>query len=182
MNISTNIVTVQPINPALEQRIKSTTGEYIRLAGRIYSLELPLIPVVFDLKGRAAGMYRVQNKNRTIRYNPFIFAKYFDDNIASTVPHEVAHYVVDVLYGATRVKPHGVEWKKVMLALGAEPIASGNYDLTGIPVRRQRRHSYQCACMIHRISTVRHNRIQRGKAEYFCRNCMTQLISAEGTQ
>ena len=38
-----------------------------------------------------------------------------------------------------RVKPHGVEWKSVMVDLGAEPKATGSYDLTGIPVRQYAR-------------------------------------------
>ena len=179
MNELLDKTTVQPITPGHERHIRNLTDEYICRAGMIYNRDLPLIPVLFDLKGRAAGMYRVQNRNRTIRYNPYIFAKYPDDNIASTVPHEVAHYVVDILYGATNVRPHGNEWRQVMLSLGAEPRVTGNYDLSGIPVRRQRRHTYQCACKIHQISTVRHNKIRLGKAHYFCRSCMAPILSAD---
>jgi SprT protein len=179
MNDSADKTTVQPITPGHQRHIRDLTGEYIRRAGKIYNHELPLIPVSFDLKGRAAGMYRVQNRHRSIRFNPYIFAKYPDDNIASTVPHEVAHYVVDMLYGVTSVRPHGVEWQKVMLSLGAEPRVTGNYDLSGIPVRRQRRHTYQCACQMHQISTVRHNKIRLGKAHYFCRSCRTPIMLAD---
>jgi SprT protein len=178
MNNSADTTTIQPVTPGLEQHIRGLTGEYICRAGKIYNREFPAIPVVFDLKGRAAGMYRVQNRERIIRYNPYIFAKYPDDNIATTIPHEVAHYVVDMLYGVMHVRPHGTEWQKVMLALGAEPKVTGNYDLSGIPVRRQRRHAYQCACTIHQISAVRHNKIRLGKARYFCRYCMAPIISA----
>jgi SprT protein len=178
MNDSADKNTVQPITPGYEQHIRDLTGRYIRRAGNIYHREFPAIPVIFDLKGRAAGMYRVQNSERIIRYNPYIFAKFPDDNITSTVPHEVAHYVVDMLYGATNVRPHGAEWQKVMLSLDAQPIVTGDYDLSGIPVRRQRRHPYQCACSVHQISAVRHNKIRRGKARYFCRYCKTPIISA----
>ena len=170
--------TIQPINDRLEHQVRVKTGEYIRHASRLFGQDLAEIPVLFDLKGRAAGMYRVLNNTRVIRYNPYIFAKYFTDNITTTVPHEVAHYVVDMLYGAGRVKPHGIEWQKVMLSLGAEPSATGNYDLTGIPVRRQQRHAYACACTLHQISTARHNRIVRGKARYYCRKCNTAIRSA----
>lgn len=174
-----NNALIEPINFQCQQQVRIATGDVIRRARRIYSHDLPMIPVQFDLKGRAAGMYRVHGKNRVIRYNPYLFAKYFDDNINTTVPHEVAHYVVDVLYGAHRVRPHGTEWQQVMLALGVEPSVTGNYDLSGVPVRRQHRHSYQCACSVHQISTARHNKIQHGKARYYCRNCKSQLTSAE---
>jgi SprT protein len=170
---------IEPIGCRREQQVLSATGEFIQRAGQIYSHELPMIPILFDLKGRAAGMYRVHNKDRVIRYNPYLFAKYFDDNITTTVPHEVAHYVVDSIYGAFRVRPHGTEWQQVMLALGVEPTVTGNYDLSGIPIRRQQRHSYQCACTQHNISTVRHNKILRGKAHYYCRSCKSKLTSVE---
>jgi len=171
--------TIEPINNRRQQQVRLKTNEYIHQAGRLYNHNLSMIPVLFDLKGRAAGMYRVQNRSRVIRYNPYIFAKYFDDNVATTIPHEVAHYIVDILYGASRVRPHGAEWQEVMLSLGAEPRATGNYDLSGIPIRRQQRHAYQCACTMHHISTARHNKILRGKAHYYCRSCRSPLRSTD---
>ena len=170
-----NTSMIEPIDAMRQQQVRALTDEYIARASRIYERNLPRVPVMFDLKGRAAGMYRIHNRNRVIRYNPYIFAKYFSDNLATTVPHEVAHYVVDVLYHAARVKPHGVEWQHVMRSLGAEPRVTGNYDLSGIPVRKQKRHGYQCDCMTHQISSARHNRIQSGKARYYCRRCQSSL-------
>ena len=170
---------IEPISLRHEQQVRSVTSEYIGLAGRLYNQEFSLIPILFDLKGRAAGMYRVDNRDRVIRYNPYIFAKYFEDNLITTVPHEVAHYVVDILYNASRVRPHGNEWQQVMLSLGAEPRATANYDLSGIPVRKQKRHTYQCACTMHLISAARHNKVLRGKAHYYCRNCKSALMPAE---
>jgi SprT protein len=170
---------IEPISVLCEQQVRTATADFIRRASRIYSQDLPMIPILFDLKGRAAGMYRVHGSKRVIRYNPYLFAKYFDDSITTTVPHEVAHYVVDILYGTHRVRPHGSEWQQVMLAFGAEPSVTGNYDLDGVPVRRQQRHSYQCACTRHNISTARHNKIRRGTARYYCRNCKSQIMPAE---
>jgi len=166
---------IEPIDVRLEQQVRLQTREYIRRASRLFDCPLEMIPVRFDLRGRAAGMYKVINSERMIRYNPYLFAKYFEDNVATTVPHEVAHYVVDMLYGASSVKPHGLEWQRVMRSFGTEPRATASYDLSGIPVRRQKRHAYQCACTLHSISTARHNRILGGKARYYCRNCNTAL-------
>jgi SprT protein len=172
-------ITIEPINHRQEQQVRLKTGAYIRQASRLYKLDFPIIPVFFDLKGRAAGMYKVENTKRIIRYNPYLFAKYFEDNVATTVPHEAAHYVVDMLYGAGRVKPHGIEWQQVMLSLGAAPVVTGNYDMSGIPVRKQQRYTYQCACTLHQISAARHNKILRGQARYYCRNCSAALTSAD---
>ena len=166
---------IEPINCQHRQQVRSLTADYIDKAGRIYDRQFPVIPVRFDLKGRAAGMYRVHNQDRVIRFNPYIFAKYYEDNLATTVPHEVAHYVVDVIYNARRVKPHGIEWQQVMQSFGVEPKATGDYDLSGIPLRRHRRHTYRCTCTTHQITTVRHNKIQQGKARYYCRKCKSAL-------
>ena len=168
---------IEPISSFQESVVRSATENYIAIASGIYAQELQSIPVMFNLKGRAAGMYRVNNNKRVIRYNPYIFSKYFDDNLKTTVPHEVAPSVVDMLYGVNRVKPHGPEWREVMLLFKAEPKATGNYDLTGIPVRRQKRHDYRCDCKTHQISTVRHNKITTGAAIYLCRSCKTPISS-----
>jgi len=62
-------------------------------------------------------MYRANKNHRVIRYNPYIFAKSFEDNLGLTVPREVAHYVTDMMFGHSR--PHGKEWHEVMRAFGA---------------------------------------------------------------
>ncbi|MGD2055902.1 MAG: SprT-like domain-containing protein, partial [Gammaproteobacteria bacterium] len=132
----------------------------------------------FDLQGRAAGMYRVREGRRWIRYNPWIFARHLEDSLGQTIPHEVAHYVTDILYGLANIRPHGVEWRAVMHALGAEPRATGRYDLEGIPVRGQRRFDYRCDCTTHRLSICRHNRVQRSERTYVCRYCKAPLVFA----
>jgi SprT protein len=169
----------EPLSPEQRQRVVAATRATIARAALLFGCEFAEIPVMFELRGRAAGMYQVRGGQRVIRYNPFIFARYFSDNLANTVPHEVAHYVTDVLHGLCRVRPHGPEWRAVMRTFGAEPVATCRYDLDGLPVRRQRRFVYQCACTTHSISTVRHKRIQGGRARYSCRRCQT-LLSYSG--
>jgi SprT protein len=142
----------------------------------MFQFSLETVAVTFDLAGSAAGMYRVCRGERVIRYNPYIFAKYFENNLAVTVPHEVAHYVTDRLYGLRNIRPHGVEWKTIMRSLGAEPRVTARYDLTGVPVRRQRRFSYRCECSTHQLSSCRHNRIQRGQSSYLCRRCGSAIV------
>jgi SprT protein len=136
------------------------------------------IPVFFDLRGRAAGMYRVARREAIIRYNPYIFARYFEHGLQATVPHEVAHYITDRLYGLAHVRPHGKEWRGVMQALGAEPRATARFDLHGIPLRRQRRFAYRCDCSTHQLSTCRHKRIATGAMRYHCRSCGGELVLA----
>jgi SprT protein len=166
---------IEPIDAGQQQRVRDVTAAFLRRAAEICRRDFPPIPVTFDLFGRAAGMYRVRHGRRSIRYNPYLFAKFFDDSLATTVPHEVAHYVTDLLYDLRRVRPHGAEWQAVMRSLGAEPRATGDYDLTGVPVRRQRRYTYGCGCTTHRLSARRHNKVHRGEALYRCRRCGVEL-------
>ena len=171
-------MTVEPITRLQQDQVVSATRRCIRHAEKRLVQAFDLPPVTFDLRGRAAGMYRVRNTRRQIRYNPYIFGKYFTDNLANTVPHEVAHYLTDVLYGLCAVRPHGREWQTLMHVLGAEPTVTCHYDLTGVPLRRQRRFSYRCACSSHTVSAVRHNRVQRGQGRYICRQCRAPLVFA----
>jgi SprT protein len=168
--------TFGPIDAGRETVVRQATEHCLRRAGAICGCDFAPIPVTFDLSGRAAGMYRVRHGRRDIRYNPYLFAKYFEDNVAVTVPHEVAHYVTDMLYGLQRVRPHGVEWQAVMRSLGVEPRATGDYDLSGVPVRRQRRFDYACGCATHRLSAQRHNKARRGEVFYRCRRCGGPLV------
>jgi SprT protein len=64
-----------------------------------------------------------------------------------------------------------------MHLFGVEPRRTCSYDLEGIPQRRQQRHTYRCGCREHQVSTVRHRRIQQGRAQYLCRSCKQPLVS-----
>lgn len=166
----------EPIDTPRQAQVRHATQECVARAARLFEREFVAPPVQFDLTGRAAGQYRVLRGEAAIRYNPYIFARYFEDNLGETVPHEVAHFVVDQLWGLRRVRAHGAEWRSVMKALGVEPRATARYDLTGLPVRRQRRFAYRCACRSHELTTCRHNRVQRGEARYHCHQCGQSLV------
>lgn len=166
----------EPLDEQRRERVRSETDRYIRLAGQWLGRELPSLPVHFDLAGKCAGMFKMRGDHCWIRYNPWIFGRYFDYNLAGTVPHEVAHYVVEATRGRRRVKPHGPEWRAVMARFGADPEVSFRLDLSGLPQRCQRTHPYRCNCRDHRLSTTRHNRVQRGTGAYLCRYCDGRLV------
>ncbi len=167
---------IEPITDAQRGVVIKATADCLIQAEAVYQRAFPVIPIRFDLRGRAAGMYRLHRGSRLIRYNPYIFAKYFADGLAQTVPHEVAHYVTDLLYGLRKVRPHGAEWRRVAVALGASPRATGYYDLSGIPLRQSVSYDYHCACTQHRLGVRRHARVQSGEGGYLCRRCRTALV------
>lgn len=172
---------IKPIGIAQQKRVVDATADHIEKAQELFNSDFSQVTVRFDLKGRAAGMYRVQKGERVIRYNPWLFSKYFDDNLAVTVPHEVAHYITDMVYGLCNIRPHGPEWKALMAEFGADASRTCNYDLDGIPRRVVRRFPYRCDCMHHELTAYRHNQIRQGKKLYFCRQCSSPLVSISRT-
>lgn len=168
---------IEPIDAAQRLEVCAATLHHLKRAEALFGLKHCPVPVSFDLIGRAAGMYRVRRSERLIRYNPYIFARYFEHGLQTTVPHEVAHYVTDRLHGLANIRPHGPQWRAVMQALGVEPRASARFDLNGLPQRRQRRFAYRCACTTHQLSACRHNKITGGRARYHCRACGEPLVA-----
>lgn len=179
----TSLSCVTPIGAVEQQQVIEQTTHFIQLGEELLDRRFDGIPVHFDLKGRTAGMYKVTGRGRRtqrqIRYNPWIFAKYYEDNLTVTVPHEVAHYLVDCVHGLRNVRSHGAEWKAVMDAFGVNSRATSTFDLEGIPTRRQQQIDYRCGCKEHQLGIRRHNKVSRGEANYLCRYCGEALRLAE---
>jgi SprT protein len=169
---------IQAIGENRQELVREATRHFIREAQGIFSRRFEPVAVLFDLSGTSAGMFKVQGRHCCIRYNPWIFAGHFEEHLADTVPHEVAHFIVHEVFGRRGVKPHGEEWRTLMVAFGANPRATFQLDLEGIPCRRQRTHAYRCDCQQHEVSTTRHNRILRGAGRYHCRHCEAELVYA----
>lgn len=179
--VNRNVIkpTIQPIGDAKQRQVTRATQACIARANELLDTNFDNIPVRFDLTGRTAGMYHVAGGRRSIRYNPYLFAKYFDENYTTTIPHEVAHYLAESIYGREKIRPHGKQWRSVMQMLGADANVHCHFNLDGIPVRRYRRIRYICPCQTHELTRVRHNRIQNKGARYYCRLCRTELMMAD---
>ena len=170
---------ISPIDDLKKQQVITETQRYIDKASQLFEQNFPKIEVLFDLKGRSAGMYRIRRRGsqqqRHIRYNPWLFAKYFNDSFCNTIPHEVSHYIADLLYGMNNIRPHGKEWKMIMGHFEVLPTVRANYDLSGTPQRNTRHYPYQCQCRDVQLTAHRHNKIIRGQQRYFCRDCHQEL-------
>ncbi len=161
------------------RRIIDATRRHIGIAEQALAKRFPPLEIRFDVSGQAWGYYVRRGEHRCIRYNPYLFARHFDTGLAQTVPHEVAHFIVDCQHQRRRVKPHGPEWRAVMALFGVDnPSATHRDDLSGVPVRRQRRFDYRCRCGVVPLSATRHYRHLRGQASYYCRRCGEQLRPA----
>jgi len=173
------MLNIIPLESEQQAQIIAATEAYISQASTLLDHSFKAIPVMFDLKGRAAGMYKVNKSQRMIRYNPYIFARYFSENLKTTVPHEVAHYIVDSVYGLRKTRPHGKEWKTIMTMFNADASVTCQFDLKGLPTRHYQRFAYICSCRTHELTRIRHNRVLKG-VRYHCRHCKQELILSNG--
>lgn len=140
----------------------------------------PLPPIQFDLTGSSAGQVQFTGRPwRTvpaaIRFNLQIARHNQNSFIDQTVAHEIAHAVAVLVHGR-KALGHGPHWRQIMAAFGQPAWRCHDYDLSAVPVRRQRRFVYRCACPAEQLlSTVRHKRQQRGERRYYCRRCRSPL-------
>lgn len=146
----------------------------------------PCPAVLFYDKRRAAGLAYLQR--HMVGIHETLLVENFDSMIEETVAHEVAHLVVHWNWtqsrdkrraaGMTdpmRPKPHGCEWQAVMRAVfKVEPQRTHSYDMANVQVRRQRRFAYACPCRTHKVATVQHNKMQRGRS-FVCSSCRGSL-------
>jgi SprT protein len=149
----------------------------IRSANDALGCRLTLPEIRFDLRGRAAGQFCLRQGTLQLRFNSALFARYFEENLTQTVPHEVAHFLVYALcskYGKKRVRPHGPEWQSMMRLLGAAPETRHSFSLEGIAVRREQRFAWNCGCRTHSIAKRTHLRMLRGERRV-CITCGTLL-------
>ena len=153
--------------------ILDRVGHYCLKAHQIYGVKIEPT-VTFDLKGRTMG--QANYRDNVLRFN--LTALSVDGGwkhlYEETVPHEVAHLVQYTIGPRDRKAnpPHGRIWQGVMRQLGHKPEVYHSIDL---PKARQRRtFEYVCGCRTHTISSVIHNRINKGYS-YKCRTCQNPL-------
>ena len=78
-NVDKHLIT--PVSEYQRLQIVEATNSCVEKAGGIFSRHFSLLTIDFDLRGKCAGMYQVRGKKRRIRYNPWIFAKYYEESL-----------------------------------------------------------------------------------------------------
>lgn len=166
---------------ALEARAQEALDDWVARANELFQpvhgVRILCPRLVFDLRGRGAGLAVYQSRKRRgepglIRLNGQLLQEHPQEMINETIPHELAHIAAHRLFGS-RIKPHGVEWRAVMAAFGKSPDVS--HQMAAQPTRRLRRYHYYCGCRQGaELTSIRHKRAQRGAA-YLCRKCDQRL-------
>ena len=118
-------------------RLEQAIDHWIAQAREIPGFDelAPPIPqprTVFDLRGATAGMAVTERSllgeaEQWIRIHPQLLARYPVRMIQQTIPHEVAHLVVD-WYLPKATDAHGPEWMAVMVFFGRPPLLFHNME------------------------------------------------------
>lgn len=163
------------IERTLREQAMARSQALLHRAEHHFARRIPTPEIRFDLRGRAAGLARLgPGRAGLLRYNARLLADNAAEFLAQTVAHEVAHLVAFHLHGP-RIRPHGPEWRAVMRLFGV-PAGRCHRFPVDQPYRRLTRHLYHCPCRTHELTSIRHNRAQRG-LRYLCRSCGQPLVA-----
>ena len=155
---------------ALLNSAKTAIQQRCQLANTYFSTRFVMPSVSLNQRGKIAGSAHLQ-KN-VIKLNKKLFIQNFEDFLHQVIPHEVAHLICYQQFG--EVKPHGIEWQGIMRSLfNLDAHVTHKYDVTDIGMQN---FAYQCDCnKLIMLSTVRHNKVSRGKQRYRCQKCKSLL-------
>lgn len=167
----------QPENTKLHQQVETAVRQAEKQARDYYRLDLPDASIDLSLRGRCAGQARVDRSGKTcLRINKQLLAENLDDYLNNTIPHEVAHLIVNwqSRNKRQRPRPHGPEWRAVMQnCFNLSPKRCHSYQTT--PARIvPRPFLYSCNCREHHLTSIMHNRISRSY-QALCKACKTPV-------
>lgn len=143
MNVSTEIR--QRVNQKIEQCIEVAKNAY-----RLSEVRFP--KVGYRLTGTSAG--RAHYITWEVEFNAALLTENVDEFIETTVPHEIAHLITDLVYPEAHSRaygkkrsPHGAEWRSVMRTLGvANPQRCHTFDVASVSNRKPRTEYLCVAC------------------------------------
>lgn len=163
-------IAVEAVPASRKQAVLNAVRQFIAEAETRYRQKFEMPTVSFDQRGTTAGMAYLQKNH--IRYNPVLLNENFEDFLATTTPHEVAHLVAHQRHGRT-IQAHGPEWRQIMVDFGVPPARCHSYDVSNARVGQT--VAYRCGCKEHSLSSRQHKKIQRGQ-RYVCKRCRQALV------
>lgn len=166
--------------------------EEIRTLEKIVTLRygydvVPKVKVNFDLSSSSAlgtCLYDYETRECIISLNKEVYSQLGELYIKEVFRHEYGHAVIKMMYptGYTnsnrRVKPHGHEFKRVCSYFGIDGKATTSIaQHIELPKKKQfSKFYYSCSCLgFKELTSIRHNKVQRGKASYRCSICSETL-------
>nr|NIQ08963.1 hypothetical protein [Gammaproteobacteria bacterium]NIV92302.1 hypothetical protein [candidate division KSB1 bacterium] len=96
------------------QKIEAAIRKTEEQGRQHYNISLPNAEIDYSLRGRCAAQARVDRNGQTfLRINLQLLSENFNDYLKQTVPHEIAHLIVNwqARKQRRRPPPHGSEWQ-----------------------------------------------------------------------
>lgn len=173
----------------LKMKVLKKLDEMIKYSEKKWNIEFGKIDVNYSLNstktlGNAKTIQNGDSFSSVIKLNEAILLEFSETYIEDVFVHEVCHVITRYLYpsrinNGKRVMPHGREFKDVCGWFGNDGRATTNlFSKSKTLVKKRRktqRFFYDCGCMTHKISTTKHNKIQRG-SNYICTVCDNRLV------
>jgi len=170
-------MSLQPPLSPLQKIAESAVRQAEERARHYYGLALPAASISYSLRGHSAGQALVTANGRTsLRFNQKLLEENREDFIRQTIPHEVAHLVVNwqARKRRQRPRPHGPEWQAVMRdCFALEPRRCHSYATTAARVVL-RNFVYSCGCREHHLTGIMHRKISTHTLA-LCKQCRGPL-------
>jgi len=133
--------------------------------------------IQYTLRGGVAGTATYQRQ--LINYNMGLYRENKEKYSNRTIPHEIAHLFNYRIHVENRgawgggLKPHGREWKNIMMRMGLDYSRCHDYKVTKVR-KVTKDYIYKCACKEHKVSSILHNKMMKGKT-YKCNTCRVRI-------
>lgn len=148
--------------------------KYLSLANIFFDAYFPEPQIKYKKKGSIAGSALLEKWEIQINISMLLVNRH--DFINEVIPHELAHLIAHKIFG--KIRPHGKEWQYIMNDV-FHCIAKRTHSFNLPDVLQQNRYLYYCQCQDHALTRIRHNKIQHGQAQYYCKSCRTLLQPSE---
>lgn len=130
-------------------------------AGKMYGLEeeMARVDIRIDIRGhRVAGQAGRKHGQFFLRFHPDAIAKYYEDMVENTIPHEIAHLVC--FMRPDLGKNHDSGWKRVCRALGGDDSRCHSMEFGEKPKRKECWYRTTTGDLVD-IGPIRHAKLQK---------------------
>ncbi len=161
-------------------KVETIVLDCLDKAQKKFGSAISMIPEIkFDTISRCAGIasWNEFTGKYSININPVLLKTNPDHILNVTVPHEIAHIVVCLLFKGCSFmpQPHGKEWASIMKLFGLEPNRTHSLDVSEISkLNNKKMYQYKCNCTTRNLSQNKHTRSINGTA-YICSRCKTPI-------
>lgn len=131
-----------------KQRITDKVKWCVQKISDHYGVHMSMPTIRYDLRGRTGGQaWYTQN---VVKFNNGLVNDNIERYISNTVPHEVAHLAVELIYPEAhrrgyrqKRQPHGPRWKEIMGVLGASAERCHDMDVSKV-ARKRTKYTWKC--------------------------------------